>query len=283
MRLFGYSHGERLHFIAAPTLDLPETVHAITTAIAANEKVLLYFQEKLGGEISLAKTDASPSFAFDWTLVEITHCDPDLAFGRFGIVEVQTMDFHGSYKHAVLPTTERLISDPETFHAWAASPTGQATLSRQMEGPNISNVFKRTFYQMVYKLQLAGHRDCAGAAFMIPHSVWISWLRHLGDPTIVQRGDGTYYLGDTPDLDSASWILVFDLHESTDEGEPGRIKPSMEIQLSAERLIDLALRVSPAAALAPGGSVDGVKDSIQRRLGTKWRRALAQRNSWSGQ
>ena len=80
----------------------------------------------------------------------------------------------------------------------------------------------------------------------------------LADPTDYQglglrlRLAGTSYLGYPPDLDSASWILVFDLHVSTDEGEPGRIKPSMEIQLSAERLIDLALRVSPAGSPCVG-------------------------------
>jgi hypothetical protein len=269
VRLFGYGVDERLHFIAAPTLSLTETTDTIRRAIDADERVLVYFQEKLGGEISIAKSDASPSFAFDWTLVEVLSYNPELKLGRFSILEVQTMDFHGSYAHAILPTAAHLESAPAGFHAWLASSTGQATLSRKMEGPNLSNVFKRTFYQMAYKFQLAGHRDCAGAAFVIPESVWLSWLRHLGNPELLERDDGTYTLA-APHQENEevapSWILVFTLSDSDAVGEPGRIRPHVEIQVSAERLIDLALRASPEAALAPGASADGIQDSIRRRI-----------------
>ena len=53
-------------------------------------------------------------------------------------------------------------------------------LSEKIEGPNIANVFKRTFYQMVLKFKLAGHETCAGTTLALPRAVWDSWQRHLG-------------------------------------------------------------------------------------------------------
>ncbi len=60
------------------------------------------FQDKLGGEISLAGTARSPELSFDVTLVEVR---PTAAGGfevsRHGILEILTMDYHGTYRRAV--------------------------------------------------------------------------------------------------------------------------------------------------------------------------------------
>lgn len=62
----------------------------------------VFFQDKLGGEISVIGTPRSPEMSFDVTLVEIK---PDANGGfmvsRYGILELQTMYYHGTYKHAV--------------------------------------------------------------------------------------------------------------------------------------------------------------------------------------
>jgi hypothetical protein len=41
-------------------------------------------------------------------------------------------------------------------------PDNQRWLSEGVEGPNIANVFKRTFYQMMFTFQLGHHERCAG-------------------------------------------------------------------------------------------------------------------------
>lgn len=43
-------------------------------------------------------------------------------------------------------------------------------LSERVEGPNITNVFKRTFYQMMFKFQLGHHEQCAGCVLAVPQS-----------------------------------------------------------------------------------------------------------------
>jgi hypothetical protein len=72
--------------------------------------------------------------------------------GRFGVLEIQTMDFHGSYGRAVgnLKDTPRMF--PANFSVTLNS--NQHLLSDRMEGSNIANVFKRTFYQIMFKFQL---------------------------------------------------------------------------------------------------------------------------------
>ena len=67
-----------------------------------HERAFVFFQDKLGGEISISATPSSPEVAFDITVVEISRQPAGtLKVGRYGFIEIQTMDFHGSYKAAV--------------------------------------------------------------------------------------------------------------------------------------------------------------------------------------
>ncbi|MGW5173346.1 hypothetical protein ACWERY_03145 [Streptomyces sp. NPDC004082] len=276
-RLFGYPEEAALHFIAAPTLGDSNTRNTIRDALQNNEHVLVYFQEKLGGELGISKTSVSPEFSFDWTLIEVLAVAPELSLGRFGILELQTMDFHGSYKHAVEMLSSALEDDPAGFHDYLRSEQGRAALSKKMESPNLSNVFKRTFYQMVYKFQLAGHSDCAGGGFAIPRSVWMSWARHLADPNLVEQQDGTFVLTreeeGTRVLKGNSWIFVFELDKSRHSGTDGMVdtvKPWKVIRTDAETLIGLALRDSPLLALADGSPISSVTNRARQKIRRLW-------------
>lgn len=153
----------------------------LTDAITANGVGYVFFQDKLGGEISVIGTSRSPEMAFDVTVVEIR---PDgeggFAVSRYGILELQTMDYHGTYRHAVSNLRDGLRLHEETF-----ADALRANLTRWsgqgVEGPNIANVFKRTFYQMLLKFRLAGDGSAAaGTVLAIPQSVWDSWQPFLG-------------------------------------------------------------------------------------------------------
>ncbi len=76
-------------------------VAALEEGLAKRRRAFVFFQDKLGGEISISGTSASPEIAFDVTVVEISKAKGGLKVGRYGFIEIQTMDFHGSYKHAV--------------------------------------------------------------------------------------------------------------------------------------------------------------------------------------
>ena len=54
-------------------LEDPAVRQQMLDAVAAGDprRVFLYFQDKLGGEISLSKTPASPELSFDITVVEL--------------------------------------------------------------------------------------------------------------------------------------------------------------------------------------------------------------------
>jgi len=152
----------------------------------------VFFQDKLGGEISVIATPKSPEMSFDITLAEIVRSAAGFTVARYGILEVQTMDFHGSYKRAVQNLKDALRLHNESF-AESLRKNMQWSAER-VEGPNIANVFKRTFYQVLLKFQLSGRGAAAGTVLAIPQSVWDSWQPFLGAPEIEQGPDGLYRL-----------------------------------------------------------------------------------------
>jgi hypothetical protein len=68
----------------------------ITGALREDDprRVFVYFQDKLGGEIGLSRTPASPELSFDITVVELLPAEPGqepgpaLRIGRYGIIEL---------------------------------------------------------------------------------------------------------------------------------------------------------------------------------------------------
>jgi hypothetical protein len=188
-RLFSLSTAARPFVTPAVTLKRPEVRKDIIARIATDQRVFIYFDKKTSGELSIPPTDRSPEFSFDVTVVEIISKDGVPHIGRFGILEIQTMDFHGSYRAAVRNLREGLRMHATKFGETLQS--NQWWLAEGVEGPNIANVFKRTFYQMMFKFQLGHHDRCAGCVLAIPQSVWDSWQRHLGAPEITEDKDGT--------------------------------------------------------------------------------------------
>jgi hypothetical protein len=97
----------------------------------------VYLQNKLGGEISLSRTERSPELSFDVTMVDLILRDGLPTIKRFGILEIQTMDFHGSYRAAVKNLEDALRLHGDAFHATLLS--NQRWLRDGIEGPNIAN------------------------------------------------------------------------------------------------------------------------------------------------
>jgi DNA (cytosine-5)-methyltransferase 1 len=67
----------------------------ILDAVHGPERVFVYFQDKLGGEISLSKTGASPELSFDITVVELLPArptglpgmaEPAVTAGKYGVI-----------------------------------------------------------------------------------------------------------------------------------------------------------------------------------------------------
>jgi hypothetical protein len=188
----------------------------------SNCRAFVFMADKLGGEIDLAETDASPGAKVDVSVVEVLSCDATgmpSELGQHLIYEIQTADFHGSPLHAVKALEELCIEREanETFHEVLSKDVELCGIG--VEGPNKSNVFKRTFYQAVLKIQLAQHESCAGFVLVIPASVWSSWMRHLGNPELRHiEGIKSALLveGEDPQAqvrESKSWIFVFDIDQ----------------------------------------------------------------------
>ncbi len=182
------------------------------------------------------------------------------------------MDYHGSYKGAVRNLREGL-----RMHAESLPSTLQANLERWagegMEGPNVANVFKRTFYQMMLKFRMAGDGSAAaGTILALPVSVWESWQPFLGAPELEQETPGvmrirTIESNAEPPLNA--YVCVFDLdHEHPSAISPLQIRQF--IRISPERLAHHAFTVVPGYILRSIQSEESVLARIRPRLGTWW-------------
>lgn len=269
--LFGPEEdGQRL-VVPAPLLIEEDVRSRILSAIAAGGSAVVFLQDKLGGEISLAKTDRSPEFSFDITLVELQRSPSGLIdVSRYGILEVQTMDFHGSYRHAVQNLQDALRLHQDGFPE--ALENNQHWLAERIEGPNIANVFKRTFYQIMLKFQIGSQEACTGCILALPQAVWDSWQRHLGAPDLSPRPDGNFELkrpGTESGAHPPAWIFVFDI-DPQGVSSPNPIVIRQRIATDADSVAYYALKVAPEIAVAQGGSADLIPKRIKSRLARWW-------------
>ena len=154
-RLFRAAPNQPLLVVPAPALENPAMRTAVTGQAEDGALSVVYLQNKLGGEISVSATSRSPELSFDMTLVELVAGESgSVRIGRFGVLELQTMDFHGSYRRSVQNLKDALRLHGADFADVLQN--NQRWLSDRIEGPNIANVFKRTFYQMMLKFQVGG-------------------------------------------------------------------------------------------------------------------------------
>jgi DNA modification methylase len=230
----------------------------------------VFFQDKLGGEISVIGTAQSPEISFDVTLAELAFEAGEFRVTRYGALELQTMDFQGSYVHAVKNLRDALRLHRDGF-ADALSQNPQWA-GEKIEGPNIANVFKRTFYQIMVKFQLSGQGAASGTVLAIPKAVWESWQPFLGRPEVM-RGEGDVDVmkpyGDESPPEHNTYICVFDL----DAHHKEHISPvTVErfIKLSADTLADYAFKVVPQAMLTSIQSTDNILARIRARLAEFW-------------
>jgi hypothetical protein len=269
-RLFQLDTSKSCRLIAGPDLAKKQVRLGIADALGAGDVVIVYLQSRLGGEISLSSTERSPELAFDTTMIELGRNRRGDCFAkRYAILEIQTMDFHGTYRHAVKNLKDALRLHSENFPEVLGA--NIRWLSEHIEGPNIANVFKRTFYQMMLKFQIASHPSCAGCALAIPSSVWDSWQKHLGKPDLEQKLDGSFVLKKPGAAltDTRAWIYVFDIAEASGN-VPDPISIRQIIGTDAESIAHYALRVVPDAAVSEGASIDRLLVTIRQRLAIWW-------------
>jgi hypothetical protein len=239
----------------------------VRSALAGQDaRVFVYLQSRLGGEIGVPATPRSPELAFDCTVVELL---PGPTMGRYAFMEIQTMDFHGSYRQAVEALRSALNLHHDGFHRQIG--LNPEWLARGIEGPNLANVFKRTFYQVVLKFRVAQQDGCAGCTLVLPRSVWDSWGKHLGKPDLgVNPHDA--WLPEPPaggTAAPASRIVVFE-HRHAPDVTPDELSVSASIAATPQALAYNALEVAPGCALRDGWAHAQITQGILRRIGEVW-------------
>lgn len=268
-RLFLQSRREEPLLVPAPALAHGATQERVRQALNGRRQVLVYFMDKLGGEIDIPGSKHSPKFKLDTTLVEILGSANGASIGRHGILEVQTMDFHGTYREATLSLTQALKLHPRDFASQLRANPNWA--SAGIESPNIANVFKRTIYQILFKFQLGNHPDCAGAILALQGSVWESWQPHLGAPKLKSAGRGMHRFAQAKSQaqPAKAWILVFEVDEAS-PATPNPIRIEKTIEANWEVLAHLAFERAPQESMKLLLEKDSLRTMIRRRIAEFW-------------
>lgn len=232
----------------------------------------VFFQDKLGGEISVIGTDRSPEICFDVTLVEIkSNGQGGYMVSRYGILELQTMDYHGTYKHAVENLTQARKLHLTDFPA-ALAKALERWAGKDVEGPNIANVFKRTFYQMLLKFKLAGDGSAAaGTVLALPRSVWDSWQPFLGAPELEDESPGIKQLkaSGVREAKLNAFLCIFDLDASA-KSPISPVKIEHFIRVSPERMAHHAFTQVPDHILHAIQTEESILARIRTRLAKHW-------------
>lgn len=270
--LFGMRPEQRVDILPASSLESDRIRMQAVRTMAAGGRILVLLHEKMGGEISIPSSERSPEIAFDMTLAEIVHRKDRYCVGSFGILEVQTMDFHGTYRNAVKNLKDALRLHGKRFYGTVRQ--NPHWLADKIEGPNKANVFKRTFYQLAFKFQLGAAPQCVGCTLAIPTAVWDSWQPHLGKPELAPLGRQRFaLLPPRRTLDRGrgthARICVFE-PDAADRASPNSLKVQKVILTNADALAHFALRVAPEAAVGSGGLIDLVPRKIAQRLSQWW-------------
>ena len=217
-----------------PVVHLQDTVRCSEIVErASREIVYIFFQDKFGGEINVRGSSTTPELSFDIIIVECRSEDNWLILKRYGLFEVQTMDFHGSYRHAVKALKAAVDLHAENFTVQVEH--NQEWLGRKIEGPNIANVFKRTIYQLILKFGIAGRDRCAGVVLGLPEAVWKSWSPHFG---------GLAWADDSSDESGNSWIFVLRPERYRKSGY-SKMEIHKEIRTGAQALVHQAFTIVP--------------------------------------
>lgn len=226
--LYRLSSDEDMVVLPVTVLSQAEQRARLRAGLDAGCRVFVFSTNKLGGEIDLPETHVSPGASVDMSVIEVTSADETgrpTEYGNHVFYEIQTADFHGSPLHAASHLRELCPAGEPVLDFHARLVGQERVCGDRVEGPNKSNIFKRTIYQMLFKIALADHAQSAGFAIVLPVPVWDSWLRHLGRPKLTQVGDDPTHVAllapeeRVQEVASKSHavILVFDIDQSSNE------------------------------------------------------------------
>ena len=267
-RLFGFPPQQHVAIISAPALAQEQVQARLVENGRSGLPAITYLQDKLAGEISVSATDGSPEFSFAITFVELVPHDPSsVQIARFGVLEVQTMDFT---VHIVMPWEIFVMHCACIGDRFPQSlQENQHWLSDRIEGPNIANVFKRTFYQMMLKFQAGVHPQSVGIALALPQAVWDSWQRHLAMPTLERNRNGTYRLRHSSLIAQPRRPgSTYSIPTSTRRLIQTHLVVRQVIATDAASLASYALRDVPEWAFSEAAAGAAILAAIRRRLST---------------
>lgn len=264
---------------------LKEEVHSqIKNSLKTKEcRVFIFSADKLGGEVDIPETNMSPGAKVDMSVIELiglgipSKTPP--TFGRHIFYEIQTADFHGSPLHAATLLKQACPSGSrDEFHRSLIG--AEELCGTGVEGPNKANIFKRTIYQMLFKIELSMEDNSAGFVIVLPEPVWESWLRHLGRPVTINdpgQPNLSYLLAPGQDYTQFSTkipasIIIFDIDRDSLES-PQPLKVLKTVATNSLSLIHYAFSVASQKALEQQ-VIRRYRDALTQRIIAGWHHIL---------
>ena len=283
---YGIAEGEDVLLLPITVLHREQERQRLRASLHTGRRVFVFASQKLGGEIDLPETTDSPGASVDMSVIEVVGLDVTGKPGECGkhlFFEIQTSDFHGSPLHAA-EALKRLCprgGRRAQYHDRLASQV--EVCGTGVEGPNKANIFKRTVYQMIYKIELAKRCQCAGFAIVLPTPVWESWKRHLGQPDLkAMDGDPSrraLLAPNEPKPDprqpSVATIYVFDIDSDSRES-PQPLRVVQRISCTAQALSYHAFVVAADKATR-NNVVETFRTRFAERIGRAWNGRLGNR------
>lgn len=238
-------------------------------------RAFIFLADKMGGEVDIPETTHTPGTKVDVSIIEVLSVGADGVPDKYGKhlhYEIQTADFHGSPLHAVREIEELAAraNTPQAFYDELSADIQRCGIG--VEGPNKSNIFKRTFYQAVLKIQFAQQQDdCAGFVLVIPTAVWESWKKHLGKPDMPAQNGITALARNQEEREAImastkAWIFVFEIEDAQPlDGHPRPLKIVQRVGVTTEMLTHFAFEKVGQAALS-NAVISTYRNSIDQRI-----------------
>lgn len=278
---YGVGCNDKILILPVTVLHLKNKRREVAAALAEGRRVFAFSGTNTGGEVDIPETEVSPGGKVDVSVMEVLSLSDrtgePVDFGRHMFYEIQTADFHGSPLHAVRKLREMLPTKAgQDYHR--ALKSNMHVAGENVEGPNKANIFKRTVYQLIMKIQLSEHETCAGFVLILPVPVWDSWIRHLGKPHLaeVNSDEGHYVRLVTPaDRDNKvldpvrAWIFVFDIDRESKES-PQPLKLALRVATTSAALIHYTFQEAADQAMAQG-VVEKFRDVMKSRVAEGWK------------
>ena len=123
-RLFQVPNESNPFIAPAATLKREDVRDGVQKRLGIGQPVFVYFNTKMGGELSIPPTKNSPEFSFDVTVVELVMKDGKPHVGHFGILRFKRWTSTAPIVLQCATSEDSVCTPPTSLRCWRSIRTG---------------------------------------------------------------------------------------------------------------------------------------------------------------